>query len=166
MAFVRLLAAVGLFFWLVPGISSAQSANCSDHKSSEFDFWIGEWNVYSAQGLAGTNSIKPILGGCVLQETWSGSGGSAGSSFNFYDPSIQQWQQFWVWQNGTTLHLSGDYADGKMILEGTSSLPNGSTIMNRITWFDNPDGTVRQLWEQSTDGETWTVSFDGMYKKE
>ncbi|NND70932.1 MAG: hypothetical protein HKN43_05080 [Rhodothermales bacterium] len=145
----------------------AQSeTQCSDPLSHQFDFWIGEWNVYGQQGLVGTNSIKPILGGCVLQEMWTGSGGSTGSSFNFYDPSIQQWQQFWVWQNGTTLHLSGEYIDGKMMLEGTSSGPGGATIMNRITWFNNSDGTVRQLWEQSSDGQTWATSFDGMYKKE
>ena len=36
--------------------------------------------------------------------------------------------------------------------------------MQRITWSKNADGTVRQLWESSTDGgTTWTVAFDGTY---
>jgi hypothetical protein len=36
-----------------------------------FDFWIGEWNVRSATGkVAGTNSIKREIGGCVLHERY------------------------------------------------------------------------------------------------
>ena len=63
----------------------AQDApQCSDDdRAHQFDFWIGEWDVYSRDSLAGTNSIRPILGGCVLQEMWSGAQGSAGSSLNF-----------------------------------------------------------------------------------
>ena len=37
---------------------------------------------------------------------------------------------------------------------------------NRITWFDNHDGSVRQLWEISRNAaKTWEVVFDGIYKK-
>lgn len=147
--------------------SNAQNATspCSE-KSQEFNFWIGEWDVTAGGNLAGHNRIEPILGGCAIQETWAGSGGSAGSSFNFYNPQLEKWQQFWIWQNGTTLYLTGDYDDGKMVLEGDSKNRNGQTVSNRVTWFNNDDGTVRQLWETSTDGgETWSVAFDGHYTK-
>ena len=40
------------------------------------------------------------------------------------------------------------------------------TTLNRITWTPNKDGTVRQLWEASTDqGKTWQVAFDGLYRR-
>ena len=30
----------------------------------------------------------------------------------------------------------------------------------------NPDGTVRQLWETSSDkGTSWATAFDGLYRK-
>ncbi len=139
---------------------------CSSEKSHEFDFWIGEWDVTAGGNLAGHNRIEPILDGCAIQETWSGAGGSAGSSFNFYNPQIEKWQQFWIWRNGTTLYLTGDYVDGKMVLSGDSMNRNGQTVANRVTWFNNGNGTVRQLWETSTDaGETWSIAFDGLYKK-
>ena len=139
---------------------------CSDEKAHEFDFWIGEWDVFANGKLAGTNSIQPILDGCVLQETWSGSQGSAGSSLNFHNPQTGKWHQFWVWRNGTTLDLSGAFKDGKMILEGGGQDRDGKKIRNRITWYDNQDGTVRQHWQQSPDnGKTWQTSFDGIYKK-
>ena len=140
---------------------------CADAaKSRQFDFWIGEWDVFGGESKAGTNSIRPILDGCVLQETWSGAKGSAGSSFNFYDPSRGEWRQLWVWRGGTTLELAGGFADGRMVLRGRSTGRDGAPVENRITWTAGEDGTVRQHWEVSKDGgENWATSFDGLYRK-
>ncbi len=149
---------------VVSGAEAQTSPTCSSDQSHEFDFWIGNWRVTSGGNLAGHNQIEPILDTCVLQETWSGAGGSAGSSFNFFNPQIGKWQQFWVWRNGTTLYLTGEFKDGKMILEGESKNRQGQSVMNRVTWYDNDDGTVRQHWETSADaGQTWTTAFDGLY---
>jgi hypothetical protein len=39
-------------------------------------------------------------------------------------------------------------------------------VHHRVAWYDNPDGTVRQWWESSTDGgATWETAFDGLYRK-
>jgi hypothetical protein len=144
----------------------AQNQGCGAEESHQFDFWIGQWEVSSGGKLAGHNSIRPILGGCVLQESWTGIGGSAGSSFNFFDPQRGKWRQFWVWRNGTTLELEGAFADGKMVLEGDSLDRDGKRVRNRITWYDNPDGTVRQHWESSREeAGGWTTVFDGLYRK-
>jgi len=157
---------VALVLGAAIGAVAAQQPSCSDDKAREFDFWIGEWEVSAKDKVAGHNSIQPILGGCVLQETWRGSGGSAGSSFNFYNPQTGSWHQFWVWRNGTTLELEGGYADGKMVLEGVSKDGEDRTVHNRITWYDNADGTVRQHWETSSDGgASWRAAFDGLYRK-
>jgi hypothetical protein len=148
----------------VPALVNGQ--DCSSEKSHEFDFWIGEWEVTANGKAAGTNTIEPILNGCVLQENWNGVGGSGGSSFNFYNPREESWEQFWVWRNGTTLHLKGVYANGRMILQGESMSKDGEPVTNRITWYDNADGTVRQHWEISSDGGvTWTTAFDGLYSR-
>ena len=74
---------------------TAQAQDCSTDKAHEFDFWIGEWDVTAGGKVAGTNSVQPILDGCVLQETWAGASGSAGSSLNYYDPKKEQWEPFW-----------------------------------------------------------------------
>jgi len=149
-----------------PALGAEPAHGCPNDKAHEFDFWIGEWDVYAHEKLAGTNSIQPILDGCVLQEMWKGAQGSAGSSFNFYNPQTGKWHQFWVWRNGTTLDLSGSFQDGKMILEGAGKDRDGKKIRNRITWYDREDGTVRQHWEQSRDnGKTWQTSFDGVYRR-
>ena len=45
----------------------------------QFDFWVGEWDVVTAEGAnpAGTSKIELILGDCVIQENWT-SGGNTG----------------------------------------------------------------------------------------
>lgn len=145
---------------------AAPASPCSNDKAHQFDFWIGEWEVTAGGQVAGHNSIQPILDGCVLQESWQGATGGAGSSFNFFNPQTAKWHQFWVWRNGTVLDLEGGFADGRMILEGESLDRQGKSILNRVTWTDNPDGTVRHLWEVSNDaGKSWQTAFDGHYKK-
>ena len=52
----------------------------------DFDFWIGEWDVFGPQGRqVGTNSITPLLDGAALAEHWRGAGGVEGHSINAYD---------------------------------------------------------------------------------
>ena len=156
--------AIGLLVLASP-IAGAERP-CADEKSGQFDFWIGEWKVTAGGKLAGTNSIRPILDGCVLQETWAGAQGSSGSSLNHYDPTTGKWHQYWVWHNGSVLRLVGEYSDGKMVLSGETTDRQGKKVLNRITWYDNDDGTVRQHWEQSADGgKTWNDTFDGLYSK-
>ena len=82
-----------------------------------------------------------------------------------FDPGDASWHQVWVDNVGTRLHLKGGYADRKMVMSGERVTPKGP-VTDRISWTDNPDGTVRQFWELSTDGgETWQVLFDGLYRQ-
>jgi hypothetical protein len=139
---------------------------CSQSEFTQFDFWLGEWQVFGPKGnLAGTNSITRAHGGCVILERWAGTGGVTGSSFNIYTPSTKKWHQIWVDSGGTLLQLEGQFSEGSMRLEGSGLTAKGP-MLNRITWTPRPDGTVRQFWEISTDGgKTWQASFDGSYRK-
>lgn len=161
------LASVMTVLAASPGQAAGPPA-CADPRSHEFDFWIGEWVVFNVGNgdPVGRNRIEPILGGCVLQETWAGASGSSGTSLNFFDTQRGRWRQFWVWRQGTTLELEGEYRNGSMVLSGESREPDGKTTLNRITWHNNPDGTVRQQWEISKDGgQRWETIFNGMYRK-
>lgn len=146
-----------------------QGNPCDQPKLHEFDFWIGDWNVYKygTDTLIGYNTITPVAGGCALQENWrSAIGPSVGTSLNKYAFSLQKWQQMWVDNSGQTLQLSGQYMDGKMVMSNEQISRDGTRkINNRISWINMPDASIRQLWEQSTDdGQSWTVVFDGWYK--
>ena len=90
----------------------------------------------------------------------------SGKSLNFYDPLRDQWHQTWVDDRGGSLGLDGKFADGRMVLTGSKKNPQtGKTTINRITWTPLPANQVRQLWETSSDGQTWTVAFDGLYTR-
>jgi len=138
---------------------------CDGFEFRQFDFWVGEWDVFTPDGqLAGTNKIERILGGCVIAESWSGSKGTDGRSFNVYSTADKKWHQSWVDSQGTRLELAGTFADGRMTLEGDSPAANGNSLRNRISWQKLPDGRVRQHWEVSVDGgEKWTDAFIGLY---
>ena len=148
--------------------SQAPPPTCAAPEYRQFDFWLGTWDVFNPQGKeVGTNTITLELNGCVLHEHWeSVASAHRGQSFNIYDRTSGRWHQTWVANNGNLLLLDGGLRDGSMVLEGRSVRPNGDPVQNRITWSQEPDGSVRQLWEQSTDGgKTWSVGFDGKYVK-
>lgn len=139
---------------------------CEAPEFSQFDFWLGEWEVFGPKGnRAGQNSITRTQGGCVVLENWTGTGGNTGTSFNIYTPATRTWHQIWVDNSGTLLQLEGEFRDGSMRLEGPGLTAKGA-MLNRITWTPRSDGSIRQYWEISTDqGKTWQASFDGSYRK-
>ena len=139
---------------------------CTAPEHRAFDFWIGEWNVHGPQGrLAGTNSIKREIGGCVLHERYDTGRGYSGESFNIYDAPRKVWHQTWVDSGGLLLQLEGGLRDGRMVLEGSTMGADGKNTRHRITWTPNADGSVRQLWESATGGDDWKVAFDGKYTR-
>lgn len=133
-------------------------------EARQFDFWIGEWDVFVNGQKAGTNNVQLLLDQCVLMENWSGNGGSDGKSFNFYNVALGKWQQTWVDNRGSTLLFYGEYKDNAMHFTGETVQSDGSKILQKLTFFKFDNGNVRQFWEQSNDnGKTWTVAFDGLY---
>ena len=146
---------------------NAPSPGCPKPESHQFDFWEGDWNVTDHAGkVLGTNLVTSEEAGCLIHEHWSGGGGNTGQSFNFYDTASQTWNQVWVDNFGSVLRLSGSYADGVMRFTGIAPGPGGQPQQQRLTFFRNADGSVRQFWETSDDqGKTWAVAFDGLYRK-
>lgn len=139
---------------------------CDTPDFRRFDFWIGSWDVTSGGNPAGTSLITLEEDGCVIHEHWKGAKGSTGQSFNFFDRTDGKWHQMWVSNSGNVLYLTGDYDGGVLTLQGESRGPGGAAVLNRLTFTANPDRTVRQLWETSSDGgKTWAPAFDGLYRK-
>ncbi len=142
------------------------SFGCPQAEHRQFDFWVGTWEVMVGTNVAGTNTITIEEQGCLIHEHWTGSRGGTGQSFNFYDAAGKVWHQVWVDNQRTFLHLTGGYAENRMRFTGTAPGPDGSPVPQRLTFFRNADGTVRQLWETSPDaGFTWTTVFDGLYRR-
>ncbi len=156
---------------LLPGLLAAQGARgaeagpCATPEHRQFDFWIGHWDVTVGGAPAGKNHIERITGGCALAEHWTGASGVIGYSVNAWDANRGKWHQTWVDSSGAVLYLDGGWTGDAMVLAGTLPGEDGQPVRHRITWTPAPDGTVRQLWESSADGETWSAVFDGHYVK-
>jgi hypothetical protein len=137
-------------------------------QTRQFDFWLGEWNVTTPDGgTAGTSHVEQVSGGRGLLETWTGAKGGSGKSLNAWNQAKHCWQQYWIGNTGMVLELSGGLdGDGRMVLQGTRKNAEGKAIVDRITWTPEPDGTVRQQWDTSTDsGQTWKTIFEGRYRR-
>ena len=136
---------------------------------SQFDFWVGEWEVRTSDGsLAGHNTITKEQGGCELSEHWVSASGSAGRSTSFYIPSSDLWRQVWVGSNGTLIDMSGSLIDGEMRMEGTIEYTTtGRVVAFRATWSTNAENSiVRQRMEEfDVATAAWQLWFDGFYRR-
>lgn len=161
--------AVVLFLTFLYGHGQTSDCPCCAENHTDFDFWVGSWVVENSEGKKlGNNTIKKLEEGCVLQEQWvSADGNSTGTSLNFFNQSSGQWEQLWVDNSGTYLKLKGNREGEQMILASEPFIhTDGGTYINRITWTNNKDGTVRQVWEVlSSDKNLVSVLFDGIYRK-
>jgi hypothetical protein len=140
----------------------------ADAHHREFDFWVGEWNVFQTASMVQTgahSSIQMISGGCAILENWE-SPGSNGKSINFVDPVTNKWKQSWAgnYANGTQEFVNGEYKDGAMRFEFTTTGPQGQKITGHLIFYNQGPNQVRQFNEYSADeGKTWTTSYDFTY---
>ena len=68
--------------------SFTSSLFSQEDRFSDFNFWIGSWDVYiyGSETLAGKSEIKSILGGKVIEENYMSSNGNyRGTSNNLYN---------------------------------------------------------------------------------
>jgi hypothetical protein len=141
---------------------------CCTEEYKDFDFWIGDWVVYTNGQMVGFNKITKIEGDCVIRENWKSVVSShTGTSYNFYDKVEKKWRHIYIGNDGITVDIKGEYKDQKMIMIGEPVKDDkGNRIINKVTWYNNPDGTIRQVWEQSRDGgEAYVVQWEGIYRK-
>jgi tetratricopeptide (TPR) repeat protein len=132
-----------------------------------FDFWLGDWDVFVNGNKVGENRITMAQGGCAIHENYTTAGNYAGQSINYFDPIAKKWHQHWVGSGGDVYnYLETKKEDGLLQFESDFMGPSGQISLSRLTFSRNADGSVRQLFESSTDdGKTWSSAFDGLYKK-
>ncbi|CCQ11603.1 hypothetical protein PALB_25040 [Pseudoalteromonas luteoviolacea B = ATCC 29581] len=144
--------------------SSVFATSCNDEQYRHFDFWLGEWQVYTPDGkLVGTNIIEASHQGCVLRESYRATSGYTGESVNIFDKSRGVWHQSWVDSSGLLLQLEGGFDGESMVLSGASIGQSGQAVTQKITWTPQVDGSVRQLWEMKGVEGNWQILFDGKY---
>ena len=133
-------------------------------ETRQFDFWLGEWDV-SWDGGRGTNSIRSILGGHVVEERFHAeSPPFEGMSVSVYNARRGLWQQTWVDDQGTYLDLSGGWRDGEMTLS-TERLVDGKPATLRMVFYNIAADQLDWRWERSTDGSEWQILWQIRYQR-
>jgi hypothetical protein len=134
-------------------------------KYREFDFWVGDWDVYGKGGaLSGQSHVELIVGDCVVSENWTSFNGGVGKSYNKYNAPLKRWEQYWVDQYGQTTFYTGNLEGPNMVYLADGFNPAGKPQKQRMTFFPLSPDKVRQFGETSDDGgKSWTVSYDLTY---
>jgi hypothetical protein len=139
---------------------------CTTPEYRQFDFWIGDWDVQVQGQPAGHNLVTREQDGCLLIEHWQAStGGQTGTSFNYYDVRDKKWHQLYLDNSGNAgafPAMAGTLIGEKMVLITDTKV----NPVSRWTWYVVAPGKVRQMAEQSTDGQkTWNITWDSIYVK-
>lgn len=153
-----------------PALAQQQAPNCQASEYRAFDFWIGDWEAFRADtnAPAGRSSVRAEDSGCVITEHWTSIGQPySGRSLNIYDRASQKWEQFWVDSTGNRVRFVGGPTETGMriVTETPITTAPGQQAYSRMTFTNNPDGTVLQHGEQSADGAAWTTSYAFIYRR-
>lgn len=150
-----------------PPSGSPPPALCKTAEHDQFDFWVGNWDVYrtDTNALVAHSLIEKLYGGCAVRENWMPIGGTGGGSLNSYRPASKHWEQYWT-DSGNNMNVYvGGLEDSKMVLTGTSHASNGSDSSVRMVYEKLADGSVTQTGYTSPDsGKTWQLSYKLVYR--
>lgn len=158
---------------LVPAAVHAQQApvyGCDSPESHQLDFWVGEWDLSYANAKGETaksrNRITKTLDGCVVLEEFTGGTGTKldGRSFSTFDRATKRWKQVWVDNTASYLEFEATTVDGNMAFARAFER-GGKTTHQRMVFRDVKPDSLKWLWQQSTDGTTWTTQWEIEYKR-
>ena len=145
----------------------AQTPPPAPPETQLLDFWVGEWEVFLVTGPKdGDNRIEKMLGGFAVQENWTELDGHEGKSWFYYYRAEKRWKQVWVTDGGGVKEKAQmpDPPAGSVRFRGEIPLRDGRKLLDQTTLTPLPDGRVRQVIEQSTDGgRTWQTVYDAYY---
>ena len=153
--------------------SKPTNAPCSEPEQKQLEFWIGEWDLTwpgdkPSEHGHGTNSIRRVMDGCVVEENFSGGASMhlRGMSVSTFDSTTHKWKQTWVDNEGGYLDFIGEFKDGQMILAREATVKDGNKVLQR-TVFKNISATeLDWSWERSLDGgRTWQVMWPIHYTR-
>lgn len=146
-------------------------SKCTLPVHDEFDFWIGEWEVYMTakpEQMIGASSVDKAYNNCAVRESWKPFTMLEGASLNTWDKHKRVWRQIWVDADNSLVDFEGGMTDGKMVLTGLwrGLFGEGKDALMRMTYAPLPGRSVRQIVETSTDrGKTWQPAFDYTYRR-
>ena len=154
-----------------PALAQSGQAPCASPEASQFDFWLGDWNLTYSDTLHATNHIEKILNGCTVQENFNDPNANySGKSWSVYNKNYNMWEQTWVDTQGGYIHLTGGMIGDSMVLTTAERTvpanisPTGK-LVNRMVFQNIKPDSFDWDWEASTDGgknwkTNWHIHYD------
>jgi hypothetical protein len=132
------------------------------------DFWLGTWDLSWDGGGEGTNAIRRVLDGRVIEESFDGrdpDSALSGRSLSVLEPRAGRWRQTWVDSTGAYLDFVGVEVDGCIAFQ-RDALVDGASVVQRMVWLDITPDALRWQWQRSGDGGlSWTVVWEIRYRR-
>ena len=149
------------------------SAPCDSPQHHQFDFWVGDWQVFDAKTnqLVAFDRVEKHSQGCIVQQNLTmltdlyrrpGVGyRMTGIGVNRFDG--ERWLELWADNQWGAIALGGMPAAGKaMVL--TTVIPSRNRDL-RLEWEKRADGSVRALQYVAPAGSgKWELYGDLIYR--
>jgi hypothetical protein len=168
-----LLTATGIAEQAADASTTTVNAPCSQPEQKQLEFWVGEWELtwpgdQASQEGHGTNSIRRVMDGCVVEENFSGGDSMhlRGMSLSIFDIKAQKWKQTWVDNEGGYLDFVGEFKNGQMILAREAKAQDERRLLQRMVFKNITAKDLDWSWERSPDGgKTWQVVWPIHYRR-
>jgi hypothetical protein len=157
----------------VPGVAPGSARNWSEPAADQFEFWTGVWRAETVAGgtdqpVVATNKVTWLWDRAALLEDFS----MPGDPSPFHGRSIsvpvagRGWCQTWVDSEGQYLDFVGGRIGDEMILDRTASRTDGSTVRQRMRWWDIAPHTFSWDWlHASDDAGEWDLRWRLRYTR-
>ena len=147
----------------------AASPGCAAAEYHQLDFWIDDWDTFETDTPGGPSvartHVDRIAQGCGLHELYEQDDGLIGDSILSYDAARRQWQQTWITNRGSIMVITGNFIDGRLILEGEVHRGDGGTALQRISWHAEGGGVRESAVISRDQGKSWSPAFDVLFLK-
>jgi hypothetical protein len=153
---------------------SALAAPCDTPQHHQFDYWVGDWQVFDAdsQQLVAVDRVEKHAEGCIIQQNltfitdmYRRPGVNyrlAGIGVNRFDG--EAWLQIWADNQWGAIVMRGT-ADANGSMTFKSIIPSRNRDL-RIIWEKRADGTVRNVEYVAPAGtEKWEKYGDLIYRR-
>lgn len=164
-----------LFFICISMVCFSQTTNqkpCSATEASQFNFWLGDWELVWGDSLHGTNHVDKLFGNCTVHENFQDpKTGFMGQSWSVYNANYKQWQQTWVDNQGGYITLTGGMvADSLILITAERTVPASMSatgkMTNRMVYYNIKPDSFDWSWQASTNGgKTWEQNWLIHYKR-
>ena len=101
-----------------------------------------------------------------MLEEWKSTAQNRGTSYNYFNPQDNSWNQLWIDNQGGVLELKGVFEGNQMLLESKPFKRQNSFVINQIRWVNQDNGTIAQIWEiYTSEKKLVSTLFHGIYKR-